>query len=91
MKQASKAKKRPDSKELAEFKRAVKALNAGQHNPINWIPIIKFIAPFIARVAARYASRYVATKLGKRLKVNLSTEVAEATADRIIDLLTSLK
>ncbi|MBA7589700.1 hypothetical protein ES708_31789 [subsurface metagenome] len=86
----TKKKKRPETKELIELKRAIKGLQALQHNPVQWAALVKFIAPFVARIAARYAARYVATKLGKRLNIKVSGEVAEATADRITDLLAGL-
>jgi len=76
-----------DQKDNGELSRAIGALQAGEHNPIEWTPIIRFVAPILGRIAARYAAKYVANKLGKRIKVKLSAEVAEATADKMIDVM----
>jgi len=79
-----------DTKEVAELRRAVKAMHA-IHNPIAWAAIVKFLAPFVARIAARYAAKYVANRLGRKLKVSLSKDAADATADKIIEMLEKLK
>jgi len=86
MKKASRTSK-ADSKEVKELKLAVKALEGSSHNPINWIAIIKFIAPLVARIAGRYAAKYVAGRLNKRLKIGISRDAAEATADRLTEIL----
>ena len=76
-----------DTKEVKELKLAVNAFDSTSHNPIEWTPVIKFVAPIIARIAARYAAKYVAGRLNRRLKLGISRDAAEATANRITDIL----
>jgi len=76
-----------DVKEVNSLKLAINALNGTSHNPVEWTPVIKFVAPLIARIAARYAAKYVAGKLNRRLKLGISRDAAEATADKVTDIL----
>jgi len=73
----------PDTKDTAQLKIAVAALQGSQHNPIYWGAVVRLVAPIIARLAARFAARYVANKLNRRLGNKIPREVADATADRI--------
>lgn len=72
-----------DTKDVAEMRLAIFALEGVEHNPVDWAAIVRFTAPIVARLAARYATRYVANKLGKRVTLKTSNEVAEKTAERI--------
>jgi hypothetical protein len=82
-KKSGSAKTKPETKELQQLQLAVKALNATQHNPVNWAAIVKFVAPLIVRLAARVTARYVASKLGKRMKSNIPQEAADHAADTV--------
>jgi len=83
--------KSPDSKDIAELERAVKALNAGSHNPVDWAPIIRFVAPIVARLAARIAARYIAGRLKKKLAKRMPQETADYVADKILEHLAKVK
>jgi len=81
-----------DQRDIQELMRANSALKGTSHNPIEWAPIIKFLAPIIARIAARYAAKYIANRFGKRLKLSYSQDVADSTADKISEMvLTRIK
>jgi len=75
--------KNPDSKDIAELQRAVKALNAGSHNPVDWAPIIRFVAPIVAR--------YIAGRLKKKLAKKMPQETADYVADKILEHLAKVK
>jgi len=91
MGKASKKKvRKPDTKDVAELKRAVVALQASQHNPVDWLPIVKFFAPIIARLVARQTARYLYGKLNKRLPTKIPGEAADVAADRIGDLVAKI-
>lgn len=73
-------------REKAELQRAVNALQATQHNPVEWTPIIRFIAPIIARIAARYVLSTIGRKLNKRISSKLREETVIGAADNIAEL-----
>jgi len=75
-----------DKRDIDELIRANKALKGAVPNPIQWAPIIAFIAPIVARIAARYAAKYIANKFGKRLKLNYSQEAADRAAEQVSDM-----
>jgi len=77
-----------DNKDIANVRSAVLALEAGEHNPVDWTPIIQFVAPMVARIAARYAAKYVGQQVKKRISPRLATATAEKTAERIVVILT---
>jgi hypothetical protein len=76
-------KKQKVTKELQDLKAALKALEATSHNPIQWTPILKLLAPIIARWAIRAGLSYFARKSKKSIKPKLRDEVAEFTADLV--------
>ena len=59
--------KTPDQRDVAALKAAITALNSTQHNPLDWAPIIRFVAPIVARIASRYVLRSLARRLGRRI------------------------
>lgn len=71
---------------LAEIKSAAEALQGTQHNPIQFLPVIRFLAPIIARIAARYAIRLINKQLEKKLKQKKIDETTAATAERIASI-----
>ena len=85
MKTKAKAKKKTTklTKEMRELQRFADALNATQHNPVNWAAIIGFVGPIVARIATRYAVRYVARKWGRKASVKIVTEAVESVADDV--------
>jgi len=85
-----KVKKDKAASEVSQLKQAIEALNATQHNPVDWLPIVRFIAPLVARIAARYAGRYVATKLNRKLSKKINDQSVEATAERIAGIVQRL-
>jgi len=76
----------PEKREKQELDRAVKALGALQHNPIDWIPIIKFLAPIVARIAARYVLKVTARKLGRKISSKNREDIVLDTADYISEI-----
>jgi len=84
-------KKSVQTKELDELKRFANALNATQHNPVDWAAIIAFAAPIVARITARYAARYIASKFNRKLTSKISTETANQAADWIVTTLQKAK
>jgi len=76
----------PEKREKAELDRAVKALQALQHNPVEWTPIIKFLAPIIARIAARYVMSVLARKLNRRISSKIREETVLSAADHLSDI-----
>ena len=75
-----------DSKDASQLAIAVEALGADQHNPIDWAPVVKLVAPIIARIAVRYALRYVASKTGRRFGKKLPDQTVELAAERVGDI-----
>jgi len=90
MVKATKRKRKPDTKDVAELKRAIVALQATQHNPVEWLPVVKFFAPIIARLVARQVARYVYGRMNKRLPKKIPAEAADFAADRIGDLVSKI-
>jgi len=78
-KKVSSKRKEPKDKDIQELNRALAALKATQHNPVEWGAIIKFVAPILGRLAARYAAGYLATRWNKRATPKIRKEVAEET------------
>ncbi len=78
--------KTPEKRDKEDLQRAVKALEGAVPNPINWAPIIKFVAPIIARIAARYVMKLVARKLDKRISAKVREETVIQAADYLADL-----
>jgi len=76
----------PEKREGKELQNAVNALSASEHNPIEWAPVIKFVAPIIARIAARYVMKTVARKLDKRISSKIREETVIAAADHLADI-----
>jgi len=72
-----------DKVQAAELKAALEALNAGQHNPINFLAVVRFLAPIIARIAARYAIRLINKKIQRKLGKKLIDETVANSAERI--------
>jgi len=85
-----KLKKKADTKDVQELKRGILALEAGQHNPIAWLPIVKFFAPIIARLVARQVARYLYTRLNKKLPKKIPGEAADVAAERIGEVVSKL-
>lgn len=79
-------KRTPEKRDKDDLQRAVKALEGAVPNPIEWAPIIKFVAPIIARIAARYVMKLVARKLDKRISSKIREETVIAAADYLADL-----
>lgn len=75
-----------DKRDIDELIRANKALKGAVPNPIDWAPIIAFIAPIVARIAARYAAKFIANRYGKRLKLTYSQEAADRSADLVSEM-----
>ena len=76
----------PEKREVKELERAIKALQATGHNPIEFAPIIRFVAPIVARIAARYAMRLLARKLNRRIGDKIKNETVIKVADRIAEI-----
>lgn len=76
----------PEKRASRELERAIKALQASGHNPIEWTSIIKFIAPLIARIASRYALKLIARKLDRRIGSKVREETILQTADHLADI-----
>jgi len=86
----TKRKKPADLKDVADLKRAIVALQATQHNPIEWLPVVKFFAPIIARLVARQTARYLYGKLNRKLPKGIPAEAADQAADKIGDLVSKI-
>ena len=76
----------PAQRENDELNRAVGALNASEHNPIEWAPIVRFVAPIIARIAARYVMKVVSQKLDKRISSKIREDTVIKAADHLADI-----
>jgi len=71
---------------VADIKSAAEALQGTQHNPIQFLPVIRFLAPIIARIAARYAIRLINKQLAKKLKTKQIDEATAASAERVASI-----
>jgi len=69
-----------------EIQRAVDALNASEHNPIEWAPVIKFVAPIIARIAAEYAVRVMSKRIGRPVSPATRKVVIEGAANKLAEI-----
>lgn len=78
--------KTPEKRDKEELQRAIKALESTSHNPIEWAPIIKFVAPIIARIAARYVMKLIARKLDKRISSKVREETVIQAADYLAEI-----
>ncbi len=76
----------PEKREKQELDRAIKALQALQHNPIEWAAIVRFIAPLVARIAARYVMTVLARKLNRRISTKIREETVLGAADKLADI-----
>lgn len=79
-------KKSQEKRDKDELNRAVNALYGAVPNPIEWAPIIKFVAPIIARIAARYVMKLVARKLDKRISAKVREETVVQAADYLAEI-----
>lgn len=70
-------------KDLQQLNVAINALKGAEHNPVDWAPIIKLVAPIVARLAVRYAVSALATRWNKRGTPKIRSEVSNEVADRI--------
>jgi len=77
-----------DSRDLHSLTVAVKAVEAAEHNPVEWMPIIRLVAPIVARIAARYAIKAISRKVSGRISPKVRGEVATKTADYVGDIVT---
>lgn len=75
-----------DKRDAQELKRAVKALESTSHNPVQWAPIIAFVAPIVARITARYVLRAVARKLERKISTKIRDETVVGAADFVADI-----
>lgn len=75
-----------DTRDIAELKRVKKALDATQHNPVNFAPIITFVAPILARIAARYVLRSIARKLNRKISQKVRDETVVGAADYLAEV-----
>jgi len=78
--------KTPEKREAEELNRVISALKATSHNPVEWAPIIKFVAPIVARIAARYALKLIARKLDKRISSKVREETVVSVADHLAEI-----
>lgn len=78
--------KTPEKRDSQELERAVKALQASAHNPVDWTALVRFLAPIIARIASRYAMRLVARRLNKRISSKIREETVIQTADHLAEI-----
>jgi len=77
-----------DSRDVQSLKVAVKAVEAAEHNPVEWMPIIRLVAPIVARIAARYAIKAISRKVSGRISPKVRGEVATKTADYVGEIVT---
>lgn len=85
-KPAKATKKTADTRDIASLAAVKKALDATQHNPVNFAPIIAFVAPILARIAARYVLRAVARKLNRKISQKVRDETVVGAADYLADV-----
>ena len=76
----------PEKRESNELQSAVYALNASEHNPIEWAPIVRFVAPIVARIAARYVMKTLTRRLNKRISSKVREETVIAAADHLAEI-----
>lgn len=73
----------PEKRDMQELDRAIKALQATEHNPVEWAAIIRFVAPIIARIATRYVLTRIARKLNRRISTKIREETVIEAADKL--------
>jgi len=78
--------KTPEKRDREELGRATKVLQATAHNPFEWAPVIKFVAPIIARIAARYTISLIARRLDKRVSSKIKDETVLKVADYLAEI-----
>ena len=81
----------PQTQDTKALQLAVGAMNSGQHNPVNFVPLIKFVAPIIARLAARQAVKFAQAKARKRFTGKQSQEIVDATASAIQTAISAIR
>lgn len=81
-----KGKQTPDTRDQKALQAAQKALQATQHNPVNFAPIIALVAPIVARIAARYVMRALARKLQRKISTKIRDETVVGAADYVADI-----
>lgn len=79
-------KKSAEKRDKDELQRIVDALYGAVPNPIEWAPIIKFVAPIIARIAARYVMKLISRKLDKRISSKIREETVIQAADYLAEI-----
>lgn len=83
MAKVTKKRKPVKDKDLRELQVQLAALKGVEHNPVDWLAIVRLVGPVVARLAARYAASYLAGKWNKRASPKIRKEVAEDAADKI--------
>jgi len=78
--------KTPEKRDTEDLNRAVSALKATGHNPIEWSAIIKFVAPIIARITARYVMKLLSRKLNKRISSKIREDTVLLAADHLAEI-----
>lgn len=76
----------PDTRDKNDLQRGVNALEATEHNPIEWAPIVRFVAPIVARIAARYVLTTVSRRLNKRISSKIREETVLGAADKLAEI-----
>lgn len=79
-------KRSAEQRDKDELQRAINALQATQHNPVEWGAIVKFVAPLIARIATRYAMTLLSRKLNRRISPKIREDTVASTADKLAEL-----
>lgn len=69
-----------------ELQNAVNALNASEHNPIEWAPIIRFIAPIVGRIAVQQAVTLISRITKKRISPKVRTRVVDEVATKMAEV-----
>jgi len=70
----------------SELQNAVNALNASEHNPIEWAPIIRFIAPIVGRIAVQQAVTLISRITKKRISPKVRTRVVDEVATKMAEV-----
>jgi len=79
-------KKNADKRDNDDLQRGVNALEASEHNPIEWAPIVRFVAPIVARIAARYVLTTISRKLNRRISSKIREETVLGAADKLAEI-----
>ena len=78
--------KTPEKRDTEDLNRAVSALKATSHNPVEWSAIIRFVAPIVARITARYVMKVIGRKLNKRISSKVREETVLLAADHLAQI-----